>query len=185
MLGHISVDMCILVGRRKAAELTEAEFRAEHQQLTIRLRAWRDSLHPSLTNPANLVVLSPVATSGGQQDNKLFNYFPNGQAPLYAEPFCFTTAMICEWHSVVLMHLCQASGDAVAEAAAVAQLGDMSQHAVAVCEIIEAAERWPMVPKGLLMMLHPALGMASIFLPRSAGHYMWLRKQFAWLESCG
>lgn len=189
-LGLLSAEMCFLVGRRKAAELSETEFRVEHQQLTTRLRAWRDTLHPRLTDPVNLVtrLSSPTTTTTrGRERNstKLFNYFPNNQAPLYAEPFCFTTAMICEWHSVVLMHLCQAAGNAPAEAATIAQLGEMAQHAVAVCEIIEAAERWPMVPRGLLMMLHPALGMASVFLPRSARVHMWLRKKFAWLESCG
>lgn len=47
--------MCFLVARRKAAELSEAEFRVEHQKLTTRLRAWRDTLYPRLTDPANLV----------------------------------------------------------------------------------------------------------------------------------
>lgn len=179
------MDSCFLIGRRKANELTEAEFRAEHQSHTTRLREWRDTLHPALMDPANLVVRSPATSSSQGNNSELFSYFPTNQVPLYVEPFCFTTAMICEWHSVVLMHLCQAAGDSLAEAAAIAQLGDMSLHAVAVCQIIEAAGSWPMVPKGLLMMLHPVVGLASVFLPRSARHHMWLRKQFAWLESCG
>ncbi|CAN8102972.1 unnamed protein product [Discula destructiva] len=180
-LGLISVDMCILAARRKTGELTENEFRAEHKHLTTRLREWRDTLDPGLADPAHLVLTSLRGSPSSQ--SKLFSYFSD-HVPLYAEPYCFTTAIICEWHSMVLMHLCQA-GDTRAEAEAVAQLGDPSQHAVAICEIIDAAERWPMVPHGLLMMLHPVLGLAAVFLPRSTRHHVWLREQFAWLESCG
>lgn len=179
-LGLISVDMCLLVGRRKAGEMTKDEFKAEHKQLTSRLLEWRDTLHPALTNPAHLVVNSAPASPIGQ--SKLFSYFTD-HVPLYDGPLCFVTAIICEWHSMALMHLCQATKDIAAEEAPI--LGDTSQHAMAICEIIEAAGRWPTVPKDLLTMLHPALVMAAMFLPRSTRHHRWLREQFAGLESCG
>lgn len=184
-LGVIGVDMCLLAARRKAGEITsEEEFSAEHQSLTTRLREWRDALPAQLTDPADL-----APTSSNAASSSLFTYHSapaeRTAVPVFAEPLCFTTAIICEWHSLVLMHLCQAAGDAAAQAAAEAQLGDLAQHAAAICAIIETLVRWPRVPKGLLMMLHPVLGMAAVFLPRSARHRMWLREQFAWLESCG
>lgn len=180
----ISFDMCELVGRRKAGEVSEPEFGAAHQQITASLRAWRDTLHPALTDAAYLVV-----AAAPNNNSELFSYFvaPAQPVPLYREPLSFTTAILCWWHSMVLMHLCQATQAAAGavQADAVAQLGDTAQHAAAVCEIIEAAARWPLRSNGLLMMLHPALGMAALFLPRSTRHHRWLREQFAWLESCG
>lgn len=177
----ISVDMCLLVGRRKAGELTEDEFQSEQKHLAYRLLDWRDTLHPVLTDPAHLVMPSAPASPVGQF--KLFSYFAD-HVPLYDGPLCFTTAIICEWHSMVLMHLCQGMEDASFEDE-ISVLGDTSQHAMAICEIIEAAGRWPTVPKDLLTMLHPSLSMAAMFLPRSTRHHTWLREQFAGLESCG
>lgn len=179
-LGLISVDMCLLVGRRKAGELNEGEFRIEQKNTAKRLLEWRENLHPILTDPAHLV-LTPTPDSPVSQ-SKLFNYFTD-HVPLYDGPLCFTTAIICEWHSMVLMHLCQATEDISVQEDSI--LGDTSQHAMAICEIIEAAGRWPTVPKDLLTMLHPTLIMAAMFLPRSTRHHMWLREQFAGLESCG
>lgn len=179
-LGLISVDMCLLVGSRKAGELTEDEFRIEQQQVARRLLEWRESLHPLLTDPAHLVQTSAPASPDSQ--SKLFSYFTN-HVPLYDGPLCFTTALICEWHSMVLMHLCQATEDITVKESSI--LGDTAQHAMAICEIIEAAGRWPTVPRDLLTMLHPTLVMAAMFLPRSTRLHMWLKEQFAGLESCG
>ncbi|KAJ4422283.1 hypothetical protein N0V82_003038 [Gnomoniopsis sp. IMI 355080] len=179
-LGLISVDMCLLVGRRKAGELTEETFRIEQQNVAKRLLEWRETLHPVLTDPAHLVETSAPASPVSQ--SKLFSYFTD-HVPLYDGPLCFTTALICEWHSMVLMHLCQATEDLVSREPSI--LGDAAEHAMAICEIIEAAGRWPTIPKDLLTMLHPTLVMAAMFLPRSTRHHMWLREQFAGLESCG
>lgn len=179
-LGLISVDMCLLVSRRKAGELAEDDFKSEHKQLASRLLMWRDTLPAVLTNPAHLVMASAPASP--LHSSKLFTYFID-HVPLYDEPLCFTTAIICEWHSMVLTHLCQATDDILAEEAPM--LGNTAQHAVAVCEIIEAAGRWPAFPKDLLTMLHPSLSLAAMFLPPSTRHHMWLREQFAGLEGCG
>lgn len=177
----ISRDMCSLVARRKSGEFTEDTFQAEHRKITLRLREWRDNLHPALTNPALLVPVPNSGTHAAQP--KLFNSIL-GPVPIYDQPLSFTTALICEWHSVAVVHLCQVSGDG-SEAAAATVLGDTSQNAGAVCQIIEAAKNWPATPEGLLTMLHPALEMAGLFLPRSLRHHKWLREQFAWVESYG
>lgn len=183
-LGLLSMDMCLLNARIKSGEGTKEELTAEHIQLTIGLREWRDNLHPGLADPANLV---SSASLDSPMSPRLFNYFPD-HVPLFVEPFCFATANVCEWHSIVLMHTTQAeqAGDVLAVAEAKAQLGDdAAAHAVAICEIIDAAGRWPLVPKGMLMMMHPVLGVAAMFLERSTRNHMWLREKLAWLESCG
>lgn len=175
LLRIISRDMCSLVARRKTGEFSEDTFQAEHKKLSIRLRKWRDNLHPVLINPACLAT-API----GQI--KLFKYFSD-YVPVYEPPLCFTTALICEWHSVSLMHLCQVTGDGLAEASTI--LGDMAQNSEAICEIIEVAQHCSTIPEGLLTMLHPSLSMAAIFLPRSLQHHAWLRKQFVLVESSG
>lgn len=173
-------DMCSLLARRKTGEFTEDIFQTEHRKMTIRLREWRDTLHPALTNPARLVTTSDPGAQATQL--KLFNSI-SGPIPIYDPPVSFTTALICEWHSVTVVHLCQVTGDSAAAASAI--LGDISRNSGAVCQIIEAAKYWPTRPKGLLTMLHPSLGLASLFLPRSLRIHKWLREQFAWVESCG
>lgn len=173
-------DMCSLIARRKSGEFAEDTFQTEHKKMTIRLREWRDTLHPALTNPARLAPSINSMTKTSQR--KLFNSIL-GPVPIYEAPLSFTTALICEWHSVTLVHLCQVTGDSGAGASAV--LGDISRNAGAVCQIIDAAKNWPNRPHGLLTMLHPALGMAGLFLPRTVAIHKWLREQFAWLESCG
>ncbi|KAJ4387151.1 hypothetical protein N0V93_007740 [Gnomoniopsis smithogilvyi] len=179
-LGLISVDMCLLVSQRKTGDLTEDMFRIEQRNVAKRLLEWRETLHPVLTDPAHLVKTFAPASPVSQ--SKLFSYSTD-HVPLYDGPLCFTTALICEWHSMVLMHLCQATEDITVKEPSI--LGDTAEHAMAICELIEAAGQWPTFPKDLLTMLHPTLIMAAMFLPRSTRHHMWLKEQFAGLESCG
>ncbi|KAF3767367.1 hypothetical protein M406DRAFT_252114 [Cryphonectria parasitica EP155] len=173
----LSMDMCCITSRRKTGELTEEEFGVEHSRLSLRLKSWREHLDPMLTDPSRR--FKPLTQS---DQTRLFHYFPDG-APLYEGPLAHTTVLLTEWHSMILMHMTQISNDLLANASAI--LGDMAQHAEAICQIIEAAEQWTTIPSGLLTMLHPSLAIAAMYLMKSPRRYAWLREKLSYLEHCG
>lgn len=174
-------DMCSLAARRKTGEFTEEAFQAEHRKMTTRLREWRITLHPALIDPTGLVTTpsSQPGTPVGQQEP--FSYFSDAIPARHEPPF--TTALICGWHSMNLVHLCQVTGHSLAEASAV--LDDTAQNAEAICQSIESVKHWTAKPKGLLIVLHPPLSLAALFLPKTVRYHTWLRQQFAWVESSG
>lgn len=174
----LSRDICSLVARRKTGEFTEQAFQAEHGKMTIRLREWRNALHPAAVDPAGFASSQPGTPVGRPE---LFDRGPYAAPAHHGSPF--TTALICGWHSMVLVHLCQVAGDSLAEASAV--LDDTARNAEAICHIIESVKHWVARPNGLLIMLHPALTLAGLFLPKTPRYHTWLRQQFAWVESCG
>ncbi|ROW09442.1 hypothetical protein VMCG_02203 [Cytospora schulzeri] len=172
----ISVDLCSLVAKRARGELRDDVFVAEHMKVANRLQEWKANMEPALTDPARLV----PSTSGAI--DRYSNAYPD-QVPIYDAPLSTTTLLICEWHSMVMMYMYQVMGDTQEPVAA--GLGDLTQHAQAICQVFEAAEQWSSVPKGLLVMLHPCLAIASLFLPRTPAHNTWLRHKFAFLERSG
>lgn len=172
----ISVDLCLLVARRATGDLREDVYVAEHMKVANRLQEWKATLEPELTDPSRLV---PSTLSAS---DVYFNAYPT-QVPLYDAPLSTTTLLICEWHSMVMMYVYQVVGDTRHPDAA--GLGDLSQHAQAICQVFEAAEHWSSVPKGFLLMLHPCIAIAALFLPRTSAHNTWLRQKFALLESFG
>lgn len=172
----ISVDLCSLVAKRARGELREDVYVVEHVKLANRLQEWKANLEPALTDPARLVPSTSDAL------DRYFNAYPT-QVPIYDAPLSTTTLLICEWHSMVMMYVYQVMGDT--QDADAAGLGDLSQHAQAICQVFEAAEQWSSVPKGLLLMLHPCLAMAAWFLPLTSAHNIWLRQKFALLEQSG
>ncbi|KUI60324.1 hypothetical protein VP1G_07532 [Cytospora mali] len=172
----ICVDMCTLVSKRAKCEVTEDVFVAEHVKVANRLQEWKSNIGPALTDPSRLIPSTSGAPDG------FFIAYPT-QVPVYEAPLTTTTLLICEWHSMVMVYLYQIIGDA--QEADTTGLGDLSQHAQAVCQVFEAAEQWSSVPKGLLLMLHPCLAIAAMFLPRSPAHNTWLRRKLALLERSG
>lgn len=172
----ISVDLCSLVARRARGELREDMYVAEHVKVANRLQEWKASLEPELTDPSRLVPSTTVVP------DMHFDAYPT-QVPIYDAPLITTTLLICGWHSIVILYVYRVIGDTQDPDAA--GLGNLSQHAQAICQVFEAAEQWPSVPKGLLLMLHPCLAIAALFLPRTPAHNTWLRQKFALLEGSG
>lgn len=172
----ISVDLCSLVAKRTRSELREDVYVAEHLKVANRLQEWKANLEPELTDPSRLVPSTSSAL------DRYFNAYPT-QVPIYDTPLSTTTLLICQWHSMVMMYVYQVIGSTQDPGAA--GLGDLSQHAQAICQVFEAAEQWSSVPRGLLVMLHPCLAMAALFLPHTPAHDTWLRQKFALLECSG
>lgn len=169
-------DICLLVARRARDNLTGASVPAEHENVARQLREWRETLEPALTDPSRLVALS--AYSSDETSSAL-----SRTAPLYESPLSSTTLLLCEWHATVMMHLYQESQESRGQISP--GLGSLSQHAEAISQIFNAGEQWAAGPKGLLIMLHPCITIASMFLPPNPGTNIWLREKFALLESSG
>ncbi|KAK7748797.1 hypothetical protein SLS53_000821 [Cytospora paraplurivora] len=172
----ISVDLCALVAKRSRGELREDVFVSEHVRLAHRLQEWKANMEPALTDTARLV------PSASNSPERLFSIYLN-QVPIYDAPLSTTTLLVCEWHAMVMTYLYQIAGNVQRSDAP--GLGDITQHAEAICQVFEAAQQWPSIPKGLLLMLHPCLAIAALFLPRSPAHNTWLRRNFALLERSG
>lgn len=169
-------DICLLVARRARDNMQGTPVTAEHENVARQLREWRENLEPTLTDPSRLVTLPSYPS------DEVFSA-SSRNAPLYDAPLSSTTLLLCEWHATVMMHLYQASQGS--RGPILPELGSLSQHAEAISQIFSAGEQWTTGPKGLLIMLHPCITIASMFLPPSPDSNVWLRKKFALLESSG
>lgn len=169
-------DICLLVARRARDNMEGASATAEHETVAQQLREWRETLEPALTDPSRRIILP------SNLSDEPFNASQQ-TAPLYDSPLSSTTLLLCEWHATVMMHLYQASQGSQGQI--LSDLGSLSQHAEAISHIFSASEQWASAPKGLLIMLHPCITIASMFLPPSPPSNIWLRKKFALLESSG
>lgn len=169
-------DISLLVARRARANMEGASCTAEHETIARQLREWRETLEPALMDPSRRVVLPSYPSDE-------MACATSQTAPLYDAPLSSTTLLLCEWYATVMMHLYQASQGTQDQS--LSELGSLSQHAEAIGQIFSASEQWASGPKGLLIMLHPCLTIASMFLPPSPGRNLWLRNKFALLESSG
>jgi hypothetical protein len=167
-------DVCLLVSRGARDSMEGPMAITEHETVAQQLREWRHTLEPALTDPARRVILPSHSTDKTASSQT---------TPLYDSPLSSTTLLICEWHATVMMHLYQASQGSHGQI--LSELGSLSQHAEAISQVFSASEQWASCPKGLLVMLHPCLTIASMFLPPSTSRNLWLRNKFALLETSG
>lgn len=173
----ISMDMSMLFARGARGEIPQETFAQEHAKISKQLRDWKEIFDPELTNQAYL-----VTQSGGNVDpGNIVD--PYALGILYDYPLFTTTVLTCEWHSIVIMHEFQALMSSQAEPTA--QLAELSQRSFAICQIFETIQSWPSTPKGTLIIIHPCIAIATLFLPRDEKHHMWIRRKFALLESMG
>lgn len=172
-------DMSAVTSLRKSGVLTDEEFQAMHKKLALRLREWKDTLHPALTDPSRL---APSAKREHRKTSGLFNYYETA-VPLYESPLQATTMLLCHWHVMVLMHLSQVSGEGMVEASGM--LGGMGGNAEAVCQMSEAAEDWANAPRSVVKRMNSTLLTVAMFMPQRQPEQMWLRRKFAWLERQG
>ncbi|KAK0629883.1 hypothetical protein B0T17DRAFT_202301 [Bombardia bombarda] len=172
----ISMEMSLLFGKGARQELTEDEYVTEHQRLSDALDNWKDSWDPALEDPSYLVTDFPAESV--LDPNDIVNPFTPGV--LFRPPLFASTILSCEWHSIALMHQSQTVSEASGDAQAA-----LMEHAYAICRICETVEFWPQSPGGSLIILHPCLAIAALFVPRDARHHMWIRRKFALLEVMG
>ncbi|ORY63247.1 uncharacterized protein BCR38DRAFT_344223 [Pseudomassariella vexata] len=172
----ISVDMSILYARGGRGELSSEEFATEHDHLTARLYEWRDDLDPALVDPAYRINEFAHARRLGEDDI----VDPYAAGYLYGHPLFSTTLLLAEWHSITMMHKSQ-------EALALQQepSAELRNLAFTICQIFEMVQKWPLTPKGTIVILHAPLAIAALFVPRDTKHHMWMRRKFALIERLG
>lgn len=175
-LRRMSMEMSLLYAKRAKQEITEDEYTAGHRRLSAALDDWENNRDPALTDVAFLVSDFPGNQTPGADDAVI------SPAPgvLFRPPLFASTILMCEYHSVVLMHGSQAAATLTEEAWA-----ELMEHAYAICQICEAVELWPNSPPGSLIILQSCLAIASLFVRRDARHHMWIRRKFALLERMG
>jgi len=181
----ISMEMSLLFGGVVKGEITRGDFASEHERLSKELREWKEGWDPALTDPSRAV--KDFGSSGRARDaNDIVDPFQEGV--LWEHPLFPTTVLTCEWHSIVIMHECQAnlgSQESAAEQQHQQPPAALSTHAYAICQIFEAVELWPSSPPGCLITIQACLAIAALFLPRDDRHHMWIRRKFALLEAMG
>ncbi|KAH8680892.1 hypothetical protein BX600DRAFT_6270 [Xylariales sp. PMI_506] len=172
----ISVDMAFLYARAGRGEILGEEFAAEHQNLTTQLYEWRNGIDPALSDPTYLVTDFRHKIPLTMDD--IVEPYEAGY--LYKPPLFSTTVMLCEWHSIFVMHKSQEARILQQEPSS--ELGEL---AIRVCQIVETVARWPFSPNGAMIVLQACLGITALFLPQDQKHWMWMRRKFATIEALG
>lgn len=172
----ISVDMSYLYSKGHRAEITPEEFSAEHDRITGRLKQWRETLDPAITNPAYHVNEFPDQKELGEGD--VVN--PYAPGVLYRAPLFAMTLMTAMYHSLTVMH--ESQSETTQKDLLYASL---RENSFAICQIFEAVERWPGSPRGALVLIQACLAISALFLPQDARHHSWVRRKFALVETLG
>ncbi|KAK0715743.1 hypothetical protein B0H67DRAFT_490196 [Lasiosphaeris hirsuta] len=172
----ISVEMSLLFGKGAREEVSEDEYTAEHHRLTDALETWKDGWDATLRKPAYLVT-DFAGDCTAEPDDIVDPYAPG---VLFRPPLFAATILECEWHSVSLMHGSQSAFETSEEART-----DLMEHAYAICQICATVEAWPLSPGGSLIILHPCLAIAALYVEGDSKHHMWIRKKLALLEAMG
>lgn len=173
----ISIDLFRIDSRRKLGELQGDLLSIEHEKLSFKLQRWREDVEQTLGDPSRLLNIAKQ-----EIQTQLFHFFPHG-VPFLERPLASVTLLLAEWHTLCMLHMAKTPRNIAAKTSAI--LGDVTRHAEALCQIIEASLQTTMLPRGLLLLMHPALAIAATYLLKSPPRLLWLRERFAWLESCG
>lgn len=175
-LRFIAMEMAHLFGRGARKEVSEEEYAVEHHRLLLALEEWKNNRDPALEDPSHLVTEFPNARTTGPEH--IVSFLAPGL--LFRPPLFASTILSCEWHSIVLMHDSQAISEPSEETRE-----RLMEHAYEICRICETVQSWPLSPEGSLIVLHPCLAIASLFVPRDTKYHAWIRRKFALLEGMG
>ncbi|KAJ2988895.1 hypothetical protein NUW58_g3740 [Xylaria curta] len=173
----ISMDMSLLYARSGRGEISAEAFVEEYDQLSERLKEWRDELDPAIMDPNYLVTdfqYKQVLTD----DDVVDPYKPGS---LYKFPLFSTTILLLEWHSIIIMHKSRQEGYALQQEPS----DELRQLALTACEMFETVRLWPETPTGATITVQPCLAIACLFIPRDQKYHMWIRRRYALLEASG
>lgn len=173
-LSLVSREMSVLQARRARGEAEEEASASESARLAQELEELKADMDESLNDGAHGVQDFGYARPLREED--IVNPYVPGV--LYHPPLVATPLLTCEWHSVVIMH-------ALGMGQQDDQKAELARHAYAICQIFEAAGRWPSSGKGVLIPMQASLAVAAVLLPRDERHFMWVRARFALLETSG
>ncbi|KAK0643615.1 hypothetical protein B0T16DRAFT_459741 [Cercophora newfieldiana] len=171
----ISMEMALLFGKGASQEVTQEEYTTEHRRLSGALNAWKSVWDSTLNDPTHLVM-----DIGADHDMDSDDIVSPAPGVLFRPPLFAATILVCEWHSISLMHGSQSASDASEEIKSV-----LMEHANAICRTCATVGEWHESPAGSLIILHPCLAIAALFVQPDAKHHMWIRKKLALLEGMG
>jgi hypothetical protein len=172
----ITVDMSRLYAKTGRGEISGDAFAAEHRWLEMQLKEWKASFERSVIDREHLV--TDFSYKVPLTEDNIVDPYAAGF--LYDLPLFSTTILLCEWHSILVMHKSQ-------EAFALQQepSQELTSLAYNICQIFETIERWPYSPNGAIVLLQSCLAISTLFLPKDQKHNMWVRRKFASIEALG
>jgi hypothetical protein len=172
----ITHDMSLLFARGSRGQIVPEDFNREHEEISSRLKDWKEGWDDVLLDPQYMVTSSPNQKPADPDD--IVNPYSSG---ILYDPTLFPTTLLqAEWHSISIMHKCQSSNMPPQQLFA-----ELGQLAYGVCTVFEAIEFWPGSPEGAIISAQSYVSIASLFLPHDERHRKWLKRKFATIEMAG
>ncbi|KAL9005401.1 MAG: hypothetical protein Q9188_001843 [Gyalolechia gomerana] len=172
----LAMDMALLFAKLPSGAITFPDFSKENMLLAQRIRDWKQSLEPLLSDDRYLVTSFENA-SQRDKDDIVDPYRPGGlfQGPLWRMNF-----LMMDWLGTNILHTYQTA--LIMKQPVPAGLVD---SALEVCRLFETVEYWPGSAPGSMLSAQAGLGIAALFVPKDERHTMWIRRKLAVIESQG
>ncbi|KAL8731420.1 MAG: hypothetical protein Q9166_003395 [cf. Caloplaca sp. 2 TL-2023] len=172
----IAIDQAMLFAKLPRGAITPEHFQRENELLAGRIRKWKGSWEPLLSD-ARYIVESFDGAPERDADDIVDPFRPGGllQGSLWTLNF-----LKIDWLCTCIMHTYQPA--LMLQQPPPPGLVDM---ALEVCRLFEAIQYWPGSAPGSILSAQAGLGIAVIFLPKDERHIMWCRRKLAAVESQG
>lgn len=172
----LATDIAMFFARRHRGVLDEGTFEMEAAALGEELRAYHNTMDPSLVNPENLV--TDFSNWPERDPYDIVN--PYDPTTLYAGENYTTNFMYNDILGIEMLFKYQL---AVARQQAPGE--DLLMMSYRVAQLCEAIAMYPGARNGAVLETQASLGMACLFLPKDERHIQWCRRKFALVESLG
>ena len=172
----LAMDMALLFAKLPCGAITFADFSKENVVLEQRIRDWKQSLEPLLSDDRYLVT-SFEHPRGYDRDDIVDPYRPGG---LFQGPLWGMNLLMMDWLGTNILH-----GYQTALAMKQPVRPELVDMALEVCRLFETIEYWPKSTPGAILSAQAGLGIAALFLPKDERHNMWIRRKLAVIESNG
>lgn len=172
----MALDMALLFAKLKVGGIALPDFLRENEFLAARIRDWKQSLEPLLTDKRFLVT-SFEGVPKRDDDDIVDPYRPGG---LLRGPLFQMNCILMDWLSTSIIHTYQTA--LITQGPPPPGLPDM---ALELCRLFETIEYWPESDLGSTLSAQAALGIAALFLPKDERHTMWVRRKLATIEGQG
>ncbi|KAL9015879.1 MAG: hypothetical protein Q9185_006750 [Variospora sp. 1 TL-2023] len=172
----MAMDMALLFGKLKTGNIALPSFRRENDFLFGRIRHWKQSLEPLLTDERYLVTSFEGAPKP-DPDDIVDPYRPGG---LLGGPLFQMNLVLIDWLGTSIMHAYQTA--LMLQQPPPKGLPDT---ALELCRLFETVEYWSGSHAGSILSAQAGIGIAALFLPKDERHTMWCRRKLATIEGQG
>ncbi|KAL8965780.1 MAG: hypothetical protein Q9197_006332, partial [Variospora fuerteventurae] len=172
----MALDMALLFGKLKTGNVALPSFRRENDVLGARIRHWKQSLEPLLTDERYLVTSFEGAPKPDPNDI-VDPYRPGG---LLGGPLFQMNLVLIDWLGTSIMHAYQTA--LMLQQPPPKGLPDT---ALELCRLFETVEYWSGSHAGSILSAQAGIGIAALFLPKDERHTMWCRRKLATIEGQG